>query len=195
MRPPEWAIGTGRRLDLGEFGSYFLNLWQGTSMRFRKLECWQTYQEPSTRSLVAFNNGDLNETRRLLGEEAEADRPLYDDVREKGIDFARIRLIQRPLTPYLKFEFMSYQIRQGMGETIALIELANDIKLPGENYFDFLLFDRSAALVHDYGEDGLQCGGWYTDHPSVIVKLEETAESLRNRAVDLEVFLAMDRDR
>ncbi|MGH3902895.1 MAG: DUF6879 family protein [Pseudonocardiaceae bacterium] len=194
MRPPEWAVGTGKRLDLGEFGSYFLDLWRGTSTRFLKLECWQTYQEPSARSLAAFNDGDLNEARRLLKEEAEADRPLYEDVQEKGIDFARIRLIQRPLTPYLKFEFMSYQIRQGMGETIGLVELANDIRLPTENYFDFLLFDRSAALVHDYGDDGLQRGGWHTDHPSAIVKLEETAESLRRISVDLKVFLAMDHD-
>lgn len=194
MRPPEWAIGAGKRLDLGEFGSHFMDLWRSTSTRFVKLECWQTYQEPSARSLVAFNNGDLAETRRLLQEEAEPDRPLYDDVQEKGIDFARIRLVQRPLTLYLKFEFMSYQIRQGMGETIRLVELANDIKLPDENYFDFLLFDRSAALVHDYGNDGLQRGGWYTDHPSAIVKLEDTAGSLRNRSVDLEVFLAMNRD-
>ncbi|MGH3795852.1 MAG: DUF6879 family protein [Pseudonocardiaceae bacterium] len=194
MHPPDWAIGAGKRLDLGEFGSHFMNLWRSTGTRFLKLECWQTYQEPSARSLIAFNKGDVHETRRLLKEEAEADRLIYEDVQEKGIDFARIRLIRRPLTPYLRFELINYQIRQDLGENIRIVELANGIELPNEDYFDFLLFDRSAALVHDYGDDGLQRGGWYTDHPSVVIKLEEAAESLRKGSVDLKAFLALGRD-
>ncbi len=143
---------------------------------------------------MAFNSGDLIETKRLLKEEAEVDDPIYKDVQQKGIDFARIRLIQRPLTPYLKFELMSYQIRQEMGETILIVELANDVKVPSEEYFDFLLFDRRVALVHNYGDDGLQRGGWYVDQPSVIVKLEERVESLRRMSIDLKDFLATDHD-
>lgn len=35
----------------------------------------------------------------LLAVEAEADRPLYADMAERGLDYARIRLIKEPLTP------------------------------------------------------------------------------------------------
>ncbi|WP_326829596.1 hypothetical protein OIE13_04925 [Streptosporangium sp. NBC_01810] len=56
--------------------------------------------------------------------------------------------------------------------------------------FDFLLFDRHAALIHDYGEIGLQSGGWMTHDPVVISSLEKKAIGLRTAAVPFEDFLA-----
>jgi hypothetical protein len=194
MSPPDWAVEAGKRLDLDEFGAHFADLWRCTKDRFLKLECWQTYQEPSARSLAAFSDGNLTATKRFVQEEAEADRSIYEDVRQKSIDFARVRLVRRPFTPYLKFEFINYRIREGMGETIRVLELENVAELPNEEYFDFLLFDRDSALVHDYGEDGLQRGGWHVDQVSVIGKLESIAEALREKSVDLGGFLASNRD-
>lgn len=191
MSPPGWAVETGKRLDLEQFGAQFADLWLGLRKRFLKLECWQAYKEPSTRSLAAFFEGDLTATERLLREESEADRKLYADVRRKGIDFARIRLVRRPFTSYLKFEFINYQIRESMGETIRVLELSDRAPLPNETFFDFLLFDRDAALVHDYGEDGLQRGGWHIEKSSVIDRLETIVEAARKQSVDLIEFMAM----
>jgi len=159
--------------------------------RFLKLECWQSYQELDTnKSLEAYNAGDFDRARDLLEGEAEADRPLYDGVRNRGIQYARIRLVQLPLTPYLAYEMINYRIRREMGEAIEVVEMPATVTLPNERYFDFLLFDVESALIHDYGDDGRQVGGWITGQSEVLRALEATAVSLRREASGLADFLA-----
>jgi hypothetical protein len=111
-----------------------------------------------------------------LLQEAEADRPLYEDLSGRGIDYARIRLVQEPVTSYLKYELMAYEIRVAMGENIEVVRFDPALRLPSEDNFDFLLFDQHTALIHDYGssESGLQTGGWLT-HSEVFSATLNTA--------------------
>lgn len=191
MRPPAWAVQTSTWLDLGEFGVCFAQAWAQLVSRFLKLECWQAYIEAeANQSQDAFNRGDMSKARELLQQEAEADRPLYEEVSRRGIDYARIRLAQEPLTPYLKYELMSYQIRAAMGEVIGVVRCAATAGLPNEDYFDFLLFDQHTALIHDYGELGRQAGGWLARDAEVIAALETKALSLRRAAIPLAQFMA-----
>src|SRR5258708_28601067 len=113
--------------------------------------------------------------REVLDHEAEGDRPLYDDVEKRGIEYARIRLVQEPLTPYLEYELTSYRIREEMGENIEIVQRPPHERLPDEDHFDFLLFDRSRALIHDYGDTRSQSGGWGTSEPAVILPLQACA--------------------
>jgi hypothetical protein len=155
------------------------------------LECWQTYVEAeANQSQEAYNRGDVSKARELLQQEAEADQPLYEEVKWRGINYARIRLVQEPLTPYLEYELMSYQIRATMGEHIEVVRCDTTLRLPNEDYFDFLLFDQHTALIHDYGELGRQAGGWLSEDGGVIARLETTALALRQTAISLVQFLA-----
>jgi hypothetical protein len=193
MTPPARALRDSRRLNLEEFQVQFSDAWSRLSERFLKLECWQEYQElEASESQDAYNRGDVVAARNLLREEAETERPLYDDIREREIDYARIRLIQEPLTPYLAYELMAYQIRASMGENIEVVRFAATAQLPSEEYFDFLLFDRRTALIHDYGTGciGRQVGGWVTHDADTIVFLEGKASTLRPAALPLLHFLA-----
>lgn len=152
-----------------------------------KVECWQQYQELSgSMSQDAFRRGDMKLARELLRQEAEADQPLYEDVRRKGIDYARIRLVGLPLTAYLRYELMAYEIRGAMGETIEVVA-----QEAGEDCFDFLLFDRKCALVHDYGTGpvGRQSGGWLVRDSGVLAVLERKALELRRRARPVREFM------
>lgn len=186
MRPPAWALRDSERLDLHEFSVKFSEAWSGLTSRFLKLECRQTYREIETNeSQAAYESGDVGKARELLSVEAEADRPLYEDVIEQRIDYARIRLVQEPLSPYLQYELISYEIRQAIGENIEVVRVPQELALPNDEYFDFLLFDRSAALIHDYGESGAQAGGWMTRHPGTIIALERTALTLREAAIPI----------
>jgi hypothetical protein len=191
MLPPEWAVRHSQRLDLDEFGSRFVEAWSRLQSRFLKLECRQTYQERDTnKSQEMYNKGEIDKARELWRQEAKADQPLYAEVKSRGLDYARIRLIQEPLTPYLEYELMAYRIREAMGETIEVVRCAQDLNLPNDKYFDFLLFDRHAALIHDYGDEGLQSGGWLTTNSDVIAWLERAAIDLRQNAVPLRNFVA-----
>jgi hypothetical protein len=192
MQPPTWAVQHSKRLSLDEFGECFAQAWARLTSRFLKLECWQTYVEAeANQSQEAYNRGDESKVRELLKQEAEADAPLYEEVKRRGITYARIRLVQKPLTPYLEYELMSYQIRAAMGEHIEVVARSDaTLRLPNEDYFDFLLFDQHTALIHDYGELGDQTGGWLSEDGGVIARLETTALALRQTAIPLVQFLA-----
>lgn len=192
MRPPAWALSGSTRLDLNEFGAAFASAWARTGSRFLKLECWQTYREAeSNASQECYERGDLVAARDLLRREAEADRPLYEDVDKRGLEYARVRLIQEPRSRYLDYELLAYRIRADMGENIEVVRWTPAGRLPDERHFDFLLFDRHTALIHDYGtgEAGQQTGGWLTDMPAVITELEETISAVRRDAVPLARYL------
>jgi hypothetical protein len=83
------------------------------------------------------------------------------------------------------FEMWNYLVRARLGETIeiAVAPESDARSLPNHSYFDFLLFDDKAALIHDYGLDGLQVGGWVTQSPSTLRRLAETANQMRQAAV------------
>jgi uncharacterized protein DUF6879 len=189
MRPPAWALRRGQLLDPDGFTAEFSRAWSGLTSRFLKLECWQSYREiEANQSQVAYEHGDIEKAQDLLAREAELDRPLYADTARKHIDYTRIRLVQEPLSPYLRYELMSYRIRCRMGENIAVVKLPGEVKLPNDDYFDFLLFDRHVALIHDYGETGSQSGGWITYNIEVIDALERTALGLRKIATPVEQY-------
>jgi hypothetical protein len=117
MHPPAWALANSTRLDLDEFGVAFASAWSRLQSRFLKLESWQRYQESEdNQSQTAYDRGDIDSALELLRREAEMDRPLYEDVRNRGIEYARVRLVQEPLTPYLEYELLSYRIRADLGE-------------------------------------------------------------------------------
>lgn len=193
MYPSAPVIEHGTPLTLDEFSSEFHRAWSRLRSRFLKLECWQAYQElESNRSQQAYRQGHLERARTLLREEAEGDRPLYEDIRARRLDYARVRVVQEPLTDYLRYEMLSYQLRAEMGEAIVVVTVDRDVDLPSQEFFDFLLFDRHTALVHDYGTGpvGAQTGGWLVNEASVLETLERTVLSLRQRSVPVLRYLS-----
>lgn len=193
MFPPSWALTGSARLDLPQFAAEFATAWSLLETRFIKLECWQQYHEADTNeSQAAYLRGDLDTARVLLQREAEEDQPLYDDVEQRCLDYARIRLVQEPLTAYLDYELLSYDIRAHLGEHIEVVRCDPTLRLPNDEYFDVLLFDRHTALIHDYstGEVGRQTGGWVTHEPSTIATLDTTIATLRRTAEPLRRYLA-----
>ncbi|MPZ84386.1 MAG: hypothetical protein GEV28_29935 [Actinophytocola sp.] len=190
MIPPEWATRLGKRLSLETFAIEFSDAWNNLASRFLKLECWQTYQEQeSNKSHSEYKLGNVANAAKMLENEAETDRPLYEGVKSRRLKYARVRLIKLPLTPYLRYEMISYRIREQMGENIEVVQVGSEVSLPNEEYFDFLLFDRTTALVHDYGTDGRQVGGWLVEDAETLERLERTTAQLRRHAVPIGRFL------
>jgi hypothetical protein len=191
IRPPAWAVGGARRLSMAQFGAEFMRHWAGVERALVKSECWQTYLEPATRSWQAYQRGDFAAVPGLLSAEADTDQPIYDAAVKNDTPFVRVRAVRPPLTEYLMFEMWNYVVRAERGETIEVAVIpADDLRpLPNHSYFDFLLFDDRAALVHDYGLDGLQVGGWVTTSPMSLRRLAETADFVRRNAIPLEAFL------
>lgn len=178
-------------LTLEEFGGEFANNWRNVRSRVLKSECWQTYQEPDTKSLHEYQRGNFSEVEHLIETEADFDREVYEDVRRNGTPFIRLRLVKMPLSQYATYEMWNYIVRARLAETIKIIDVSADPRpLPNHTHFDFLLFDGNTALIHDYGTTGRQVGGWATSSPDVLERLADTAAQMRSRAVPLDAFLS-----
>jgi len=179
-QPPAWVLDSSERLTLEDFLESFGEAWARTERRFLKLECWQLYREADgVRSQEAFQAGDAALARRLLEDEAMADQPLRDAVKARNLDFTRVRLLSYPLSDYLSYEMINYEVRRRLGEHIEFLLPPS----PVESYFDFLLFDSHTALIHDYGSGpvGYQSGGWLTQHPKALHVLGDIITNLRFR--------------
>ncbi|MFL6075815.1 MAG: DUF6879 family protein [Mycobacteriales bacterium] len=164
----------------------FTSAWRRVRSQVLKVESWQVYQEPETQSLQAYLRGDFDQVEFLLEKEADLDREVYEGVRSRGTPFIRVRLARFPLTGYLTFEMWNYVVRERRGETIEIVDLSSDPRpLPNPRYFDFLLFDQAVALIHDYGTDGLQVGGWLTTSTRTIEHLSTICADLRKRSTPL----------
>lgn len=193
MYPPAWLLETSERLDFDEFQQRFAAAWARLESRFLKLETWQSYLEAEgNTSQEAFNRGDLERARELLRAEAEGESEVYAGIRGRGLEFTRVRLVQEPISDYLRYELMAYGIRSALGENIEVVRCDPELSLPNENCFDCLLFDRHTALIHDYGdgEVGHQTGGWITHDSRAIETLSETFIELRSRSIPLAEFLS-----
>jgi len=191
IRPPRWVLDGARRLSTAEFGEEFIRLWDAIEHGLIKSECWQTYLEPETRSWREYQLGNYAAVQDLLEEEADLDQHVYDAVTKNGTPFVRVRLVSLPLSRYVTFEMWNYLVRARRGETVevALAPPDDPRPLPNHTFFDFLLFDDRAALVHDYGLDGLQVGGWLVTSPPALARLAGTAERTRRRAVPFDTFV------
>jgi hypothetical protein len=190
-RPPDWALAGARRLTMEEFAAQFGANWRAVGSRILKVERWQEYQEPDTRSLREYRAGRFEKVRSLLEAEAESDRGVYDGMRARDAPFVRLRVVKLPLTEYLAFENWNFTVREAFGETVEIVDATADSrKLPNRSVFDFLLFDLFAALIHDYGTDGLQVGGWSATSPATLERLAATAATLRKRSTPFVDFVA-----
>lgn len=180
-QPTAWALEGAHRLTLGGFQHAFGEAWRRIDRRFLKVECWQSYQEADgVRSQQAYKNGRPDLARELLRAEAQGDQPLYDEVNKRKLEFRRVRLIVLPLTGYLRYELINYEIRRELGENIEFVAPPS----PVTDYFDFLLFDEHTALIHDYGcgPVGHQVGGWVTHAAGPLARLADLAAELRTHA-------------
>lgn len=191
IEPPDWVLAGAQRLDLKEFGQAFIESWRKINSTLQKTECWQTYQEPETKSWSEYRRGNFGRVLPLLEAEADYDQEVYEDVKTKDKSFIRLRLVKRPLSEYLEFEIWNYLVRARRGETIMMADLSTDGRpLPNHSYFDFLLLDEATALIHDYGTDGLQVGGWVTRVPEVIERLKVQAKVIQDQSVPLREFIS-----
>ena len=127
----------------------------------------------------------------LVAEEALLDGFVYDDIRSKDRSLTRFRLVKLPLTGYLEWEFWNYRVREGLGEVVRIVDRTGaEGDLRSSSCFDFLLFDDSVALIHDYGTAGLQVGGWLVSSRDVLDRLGRTVADLREQSVALEGFIS-----
>lgn len=81
-----------------------------------------------------------------------------DDLRRfraEGKTKGRVHIVTRPLTDYLRFEFMYYEAHSLAGDDIRILDVT-DRSNPLAGVQDFWLFDDQEVVLMNYAADGSQ---------------------------------------
>ncbi|RAY13339.1 hypothetical protein DPM19_19885 [Actinomadura craniellae] len=185
--PPAGAL----LLDLAGFLARADELWDSLGERVVKLERRQSYQEPGNPSYEALVAGDWDRAVELAAHTHDDDKATYDELRDKGVHFLRLRVVEPPTSEYVRWEFEHYRVTARLGEDIRVVEQADIADLDrSTGLSDFLLFDETAVLIHDYGTDGILCGGWLSCDPALIGRVAALVDSIIEVAEPFEDYLA-----
>lgn len=116
-----WSI-PGDRLSaegyLKDFWPYFNNLHDV----FLKLERRQTFREPADPSWQALDVGDWAEAIRLIDRRRDE---IQGPVREvSGFPMRRVRIAEKPYSPYLQWELYYIRLRVEAGEDVRILDAA-----------------------------------------------------------------------
>jgi hypothetical protein len=147
-------------------------------------ESWSRYFRDFERSAFRLElhpiytmPGEADELRRFrAGEQPPGDYhygwlDIVADARKAGRTMRRVRIVRRPLTDYIQYEFAwGFVYNVAAGEDIRVLDVA-DRAGPDLPDHDFWLFDESTVVKMLYRPDGTQEGRELVEHPDLGVYL------------------------
>lgn len=157
----------GDRLHRDDYQQAFdRDFWKTGAPGFWKLERGQTFQEPSSPSWVAFAAGDWDEARRLTDARRPELEGYYRKITDHGFRTHRVRVVQLPLTPYLRWELHLLRLRDELGGTVRVVDagLVRVFETAEHHLPEICTLSDDVMYQAVYDENGLQQGGIrYTD--------------------------------
>lgn len=141
------------------------NFWKTDETGFWKLERLQTFREPGSESWRAFADGRWAEALRLT----EARRPdmveYYRKIADRGFYTRRVRVVEKPIVPYLQWELHLLRLRDELGGSVRVVDAG---QVAGRERAGLLpeIVTLGSTVMYEliYDRDGLQHGGVrYTD--------------------------------
>ncbi|MEC3974869.1 DUF6879 family protein [Amycolatopsis sp. H20-H5] len=180
--PPPASV-VERHLDEEESREVFWKATERLKYRTVKLEREQNFQESGNASWEALIAGDYARSIELIEQDRkslEQQRKPFDDAE---VPFYRVRVIQYPLSDYVKWELAHFKLNVEEGETISIVDTARiaDIELD-TSLKDFVLFDDFLMLSYDYTLDGLPLDTYLVTDTEYLREMSELADELLARA-------------
>ncbi len=149
------AYRNGSYLAPADFSVRFREEWDAAQVRFLKVERRQWYSQSGDESFDAFVDGQYERAERLLREIVLGQEEMYASAQARGVDLVRLRLVEEPLSDYLRFyEIPSYSVSEDLGERILLASVdSSQDELP-----DCIIFDSAVMFVNAYDGVGRLIG-------------------------------------
>ena len=140
-----------------QFGRDF---WNTDDSGFWKLERRQTFRQPQSDSWAAFDKGDWAEALRLIEARRSSLEHYYRKIADHGFNTRWVRIVEKPITPYLQWEFHSYQVRSQCGDRIRVVHVDQVEQFEQLNQLpEMVILGREVMYELVYDENGLQEGG------------------------------------
>lgn len=172
--PSPLAGATGEYLTLDAlYADVDEHFWQGTDLGFWKLERQQSFREPGYDSWEAFARGDWAESLRLL----EAGRPELEDYHRRiarlGFAARRVRVVEEPLTDYLRWELHALRIRDASGGPVRVLAAGHVAAYEDDGPLPEIYTVGSQVLYQAlYDDAGALAGGRKFTDPALVRRVQ-----------------------
>lgn len=107
------------------------------------------------------------------------------DATAEGRRFARVRVVDQPMTDWSRYSYALAQHNIAAGEDIRYIERGNAAGLPGQDYW---LFDSSKLIVMRFDDNDRFVGGEHIEDPAEIVQANYWRDAAWHKAVRRDDF-------
>ncbi|MFE3737694.1 DUF6879 family protein [Streptomyces sp. NPDC059134] len=130
--------------------------WQARFRNFRteawRLETLPAYKVPQeAEEIRSFLAGERIDPHTYSNEYTEDLKRVRREGKAKG----RVHIVTRPLSTYLRYEFMYYRPHARAGEDIRIMDVTDRVN-PLADCQDFWMFDRTEVVLMNYEPDGTQ---------------------------------------
>lgn len=187
------AEHTGTPLDLAAFRDEFNRQFPLTGPQgFWKLESRQTYQEPDSLSLAAYNEGRHADALTLLLDRQDELETYYRDIEQAGFYTRRVRLVTYPISHYLRWELGLLRIRHQLGGLTHVINPDQHPELRDTPQPDVIVLGNTVAYELHYTHDGLHTGATRHTDPQLITASRDYISTLFTAGEPVDTFIALD---
>ncbi|MEU7070668.1 DUF6879 family protein [Streptomyces narbonensis] len=162
------GVRIGQAAYQADFGERF---WRIGPEGFWKLERMQSYDEGDFPSWLAFRRGEWDESLRLIEESRPEYAEYYGKIAEAGFRHRRVRIVERPLDPYVQWELNILHVKNGYGEDVAVLDAERvapyetDGPLP-----ELCVLGDEAVYIVEYTPEGVPDGALVFTRPDVVAK-------------------------
>lgn len=148
----------------------------------------QTFQEEGDASYRAFMRGDWGEALRIEDEGRDTLRQRFEKA---GFESRRIRIVARPVSPYLQWEIQALRVRAEAGERIRVLD-AHAVRDREESRLlpEVIIVGTAALYEIGYSQAGVHNGARRILDPKVIDECRTEMAALWDGGEDLASYFA-----
>ncbi|POX41243.1 DUF6879 family protein [Streptomyces sp. Ru72] len=189
MSDPLPAAG-GTYLDqeayIADFERRFWNL---GSEGFWKLERMQSYDEGDFPSWQALRRGDWEESLRLIEELRTEYEEYYGKISAAGFALHRVRVVERPIAPYIQWELHLLRTKYEYGERVSVLDATEIVgDETGGPLPELCVLGTEAVYVLDYTPAGAPNGAVRHTDPAMVTRARALIRRLHSAGEPLESY-------
>lgn len=156
---------------------------------FWKLERMQAYDEGDFPSWLAFRRGEWEESLRLIEELRPEYEEFFGRIARAGFRHRRVRIVERPLTPYVQWELHILRVKGEYGEEVSVLDAERVAAYEEVGPLpELCVLGDEAVYVVEYGPGGVPGGAVRYTAPEVVAKARAFVRELYGAGEDLAEF-------
>ncbi|SIM83573.1 DUF6879 family protein [Micromonospora cremea] len=182
----------GEQLRLEDYWADFEDrFWQTGDPGFWKLERQQTFKEPGDEGWQAFADGRWEDSLRILDTRRPEFQSYYRRIAQNGFATRRVRVVEQPLTPYLRWELHVLRLRHEYGGMTHVVG-ADAVAAAESGGVAPEIYTLGTEVMYEavYDADGVLTPARRWRDPDLVASCQSFIESLYQGGEPLDEFFA-----